>query len=63
MSEVTEKIESGTAYDGTGIVGFSLDDLLEAIWTPPPEPEKNSSRTATVLGPLKAANACTYTPD
>lgn len=63
MNKITEKNGTVAVDDGTGITDFSVDELLEAIWTPPSEPEKNSSHTATVFGPLKAAKACAYIPD
>lgn len=63
MSEVLIKTEVAATGDGESIIGFSVDALLDAIWTPSPEREKNSSHTATVFGPLEAAKACTYIPD
>jgi len=63
MSEIIEKPFMDVADVGEGIIGFSVDDLLEAIWTPPAETDKNSSYTSTVFGPVKAARACTYIPD
>jgi hypothetical protein len=63
MSEIIKKNVTGADNDGEGIIGFSVDDLLESIWTPPSETDKNSSYPSTVFGPVEAARACTYIPD
>ena len=61
----TVKTDRVDAPHWDNIPGFTVDDLLEAIWTPPTqleEPDEEVERTATVYGPLKAAQACTYIP-
>jgi hypothetical protein len=62
MNELKENVVGTRAADA-GVIGFSVDDLLNAILTPPPPPPENNSYPATVRYPVEAAEAYTDIPD